>query len=167
MAELPPDTSAAREGETTPGTPRWLEVLGIIVLAAVVLVVVLILTGRGGGHGPGRHGAAGDAGPVSGSSMTAMGPGLSVSDALASKLPGPLLINGYLLAGGGIVRLCEALRESSPPQCGGASLAVQGLDLGAREDLREQQGTRWSPNPVQLLGHVEGGVLRVDKRSSA
>jgi hypothetical protein len=43
-------------------TPRWVKVCGVIGLLVVVLVVVLMLTGRGGEHGPGRHGLDGDAG---------------------------------------------------------------------------------------------------------
>jgi hypothetical protein len=38
-----------------PGTPRWVKVFGIIALVLVLGFVILILTGRGGGHGPGRH----------------------------------------------------------------------------------------------------------------
>lgn len=38
-----------------PGAPRWVKVFGIIALAAILLVVAMMLTGAGGGHGPGRH----------------------------------------------------------------------------------------------------------------
>ena len=34
------------------GTPRWVKVFGIILLALVLLFVVLLLAG---GHDPGRH----------------------------------------------------------------------------------------------------------------
>jgi hypothetical protein len=53
----------------------------------------------------------------------------------------------------GTVRLCEAIAESFPPQCGGASLVVEGLDLGAL-DLQEAEGVRWA-DAVTLLGSVE------------
>lgn len=47
-----------------------MKVFAFVVLALVVLAVVVILTGRGGGHGPGRHalaaGASGDHTPPSG-----------------------------------------------------------------------------------------------------
>ena len=43
-------------------TPRWVKVFGVIALVVVVLFIVLMLTGRGGEHGPGRHGLSGDAG---------------------------------------------------------------------------------------------------------
>ena len=50
---------AARPGATS-GTPRWAKVFAAVVLALVLLAIVLILTGRGGGHGPGRHTPAAD-----------------------------------------------------------------------------------------------------------
>ncbi|MCF6111017.1 MULTISPECIES: hypothetical protein [Mesorhizobium] len=37
-----------------PGTPRWVKVSGIIVIA-LVLVIAALFTGVGGPHGPGRH----------------------------------------------------------------------------------------------------------------
>ena len=36
-------------------TPRWVKVFAGIALVLLVLLAVVILTGRGGGHGPGRH----------------------------------------------------------------------------------------------------------------
>jgi hypothetical protein len=46
--DLPPG------GDTPPGIPRWVKVLGIVALAAVLLVVVLVLLG---GHTPpAQHG---------------------------------------------------------------------------------------------------------------
>ena len=51
-----------REGDPTTGTPRWVKVSGLVALVLVVLFVVVMLTGRGGGHGPGRHTPGGDAG---------------------------------------------------------------------------------------------------------
>ena len=54
--------------ETGPaGTPRWVKVLGIAVVALVILVATALLSDRGR-HGPGRHAPsstqtpAGDAG---------------------------------------------------------------------------------------------------------
>jgi hypothetical protein len=37
------------------GTPRWVKVFGLVVVAAVIVLLVLQLTGVGGRHGPGRH----------------------------------------------------------------------------------------------------------------
>lgn len=38
-----------------PGSPRWVKVLGIVALIAVLMVIVLLATRGPGGHGPGRH----------------------------------------------------------------------------------------------------------------
>lgn len=43
-----------------PGAPRWVKVLGTILIALILLVVMLQLTGVGGRHGPGRHMPTGD-----------------------------------------------------------------------------------------------------------
>ena len=42
------------------GTPRWVKVAGVIALLLIVAFVLVTLTGRGGGHGPGRHTPGGD-----------------------------------------------------------------------------------------------------------
>ena len=54
MADLPP----------YPGTPRWVKIAGIIAVVLVVLVSIIMLTGVGGGHGPGRHMPSGGAPPA-------------------------------------------------------------------------------------------------------
>lgn len=36
-----------------PGTPRWVKMLGIIVIVLVLLILILMLLP--GEHGPGRH----------------------------------------------------------------------------------------------------------------
>lgn len=48
-------TDTREKGMSKGGTPRWVKAFGIIALVLIFLVVVLLLTGRGGGHGPGRH----------------------------------------------------------------------------------------------------------------
>lgn len=61
MADAPPDgdgdeqTGVGPHAGSTAGTPRWVKVFALVVLAVVVLAVVMILSGRGGGHGPSRH----------------------------------------------------------------------------------------------------------------
>ncbi len=54
-----PHTGEGPDRGASAGTPRWVKVLGILGLVAVLLVVVMLVTGRGGGHGPGRHTGAG------------------------------------------------------------------------------------------------------------
>ena len=100
--------------------------------------------------------------PISG-----VGPGISISEALSSGLDGPLLINGFLVIRGGEhdrpeeVRLCEALAESFPPQCGGRSLVVEGLDLKGIDGISSEGPMSWSDQLVQVLGTLEGEVLTI------
>jgi hypothetical protein len=95
------------------------------------------------------------------SSGIAAGPGLSIEEAIASDLDGALLVNGSLLARDGEVRLCSALAESFPPQCGGASLVVVGVDLDEVDGLTRGGGAAWTARPIQLLGDVEDGTITV------
>jgi hypothetical protein len=61
------------------------------------------------------------------------------------------------------VRLCEAVRETYPPQCGGRSLRIVGLDLRTVEleqaDDPSFEGVRWSRPQIRLGGRVEGDRL--------
>jgi hypothetical protein len=55
MTEDAPDRRADRNAEDHPGLPRWVRLLAIGgVVALVVLVAVALLVG--GDHGPGMHG---------------------------------------------------------------------------------------------------------------
>ena len=84
------------------------------------------------------------------------GPGISVTDALDFLGGQSVLVNGALFVDAeGDVLLCEAIAESFPPQCGGARLAVEGLDPGGQQ-LEEANGVRWAES-VQLFGRVVAG----------
>ena len=102
-----------------------------------------------------------DDGDLDSGTISGVGPGISIGEALNSNLTGPLLINGFLHVQNGQVRLCEVLAESFPPQCAGSSLVVRGLDLMTLQGLMSEGSVTWSVQPVQVLGTVEGGVLSV------
>lgn len=130
-------------------------------IALLALALALTLSACGGG----------DDGDDGGSAAPAPGEALSVEEALASTLAGPLLVQGYILARDGEpVRLCDVLAESYPPQCGGASLVVEGLDLDAVEGLTrtaepDLAQAAWSEDPVSVLGEVADGVLTISETS--
>jgi len=94
-----------------------------------------------------------------------MGPGISIEEAMASDLEGPLLVNGNLLAEGGEIRFCDALAESFPPQCAGPQLRVEGLKLEEVDGLVSEGEVAWTDRPIQLLGDVEGDTLVVSTTS--
>ena len=139
-------------------------------LAALLAIAVLIAAACSDSDGS-------DTGPADGGGavVSGVGPGLSVADALASTLDGPLLVNGFIIVDDdGLVRLCAVLMESSPPQCGQPSLLVEKLDLDSVGSLNSalpvQGGIRivgWTNEPVQLLGAVSDGVLTVASNTSA
>jgi hypothetical protein len=86
---------------------------------------------------------------------SAMGPGLSVAEALESDLQGPLLVSGVLVERDGKLRLCSAILESHPPQCGEPSLAIEG-------EVEDEAGDH-----VKLLGEVEDGTIRLSGTATA
>ena len=52
----PDGDEATSDREPDTGMPRWVKVFLIVGLVLVLLFVAGTLTGRGGDHGPGRHG---------------------------------------------------------------------------------------------------------------
>ena len=55
MSDVPePESTTAL---ATEGAPRWVKVLGILVLLVVVGALIFMLTGGVGGHSPARHGS--------------------------------------------------------------------------------------------------------------
>lgn len=113
-------------------------------------------------------GAAGNPTTAGQDLTTVVGPGISVTEALASDLAGRLLlVNGFIVttADGGVY-LAEALAESYPPQPGGARLVVENLDMNLVDGLTTAQGITWSDRSVQLLGTVRDGILNVGEMSA-
>jgi len=90
------------------------------------------------------------------------GPGITIDEALKSRLSGPLLVNGWLLVSpSGESKLCSRLTDSMPPGCAAPSLLVRGLDLKTVENLRQEGGLTWSETSIQLLGEVKSGELHI------
>lgn len=130
-------------------------------LLLLLLLAVLALPACGSGQ------PADDPAPPPPPAARPAGPGISVQEALASKLNVPLLVRGYIVAAGGGIRLCDALAESYPPQCGVASLVVEGVALDELPALTSAVGVTWSEREVELLGRVADGVLLVEGTASA
>jgi hypothetical protein len=84
-----------------------------------------------------------------------------VKQALTAKPGEALLVRGALIVSGGIARLCYAVLESYPPQCGGPSLVVRALDLNTVGELTSANSVTWSDREVRLRGAVTDGTLTV------
>jgi hypothetical protein len=87
--------------------------------------------------------------PAASSTSVSAAAALSVGEAVARGRGGPLLVRGYLIERDGVLRLCDAILESYPPQCGEPSLRVEGPSPAASE------------RRVSLRGEVEDGSILV------
>lgn len=96
-----------------------------------------------------------DGGAAGGSTMRVFG----VGEARSTDVEGSLHVIGLLHDDGSGWRLCEEVLESHPPQCGGQTLAVEGLDPSEVE-LEESGGVRWQTDAT-VVGEVDGDTLTV------
>jgi hypothetical protein len=97
--------------------------------------------------------------PGSGPVTPLDGGGLSVGDVLRNDIDGGFAVQAFYLADGRGPRLCDALAESYPPQCGGDAIPFDntaGVDLGM---LQSAQGVTWSDGVVVVVGEVVDGVF--------
>jgi hypothetical protein len=87
--------------------------------------------------------------------------GIDIPDAIAYEGTEVVAVRGYFVAGESGARLCEALAESYPPQCGGVSVAVANPELLSHVVLVEEGGTQWSEDYITVLGQVVAGELTI------
>ena len=80
---------------------------------------------------------------------------------LLDGAPGRVTAAGFIVATGDEVRLCEALAESFPPQCGGLSIPLSGYGEVELSGLPTEGDVTWSDFPVTLEGEVVDGVFVV------
>jgi hypothetical protein len=121
-----------------------------MICLVAALLAALALAGCGDSEGDASRGAG-------------TGPGISIEEAIAADTDEMLLVNGNLLADGDQVRLCHALAESFPPQCGGPSLLVEGIKLEDVDGLITEGAVSWTDRPIQLPGIVENETLMVSE----
>ena len=97
--------------------------------------------------------------PDSGEPPVPPPPGVPVATVASTPIDGGFVISGFYFDDGTGVRLCDALAESFPPQCGGPSIPFDntaGADLGV---LSIEQGVTWSDQPILVEGEVVDGVF--------
>ncbi len=93
--------------------------------------------------------------------------GLSVADAIAYKGSEVVAVQGFVVIQDGAARLCDALAESFPPQCGQAGIVIVNPQNLPGIVLAEEGTTQWTDDVVSVLGHVEGGELTIASNVSA
>ena len=140
-------------------------------LWALPVLLGLALTACGADPGDAAGGAAGAclkgatvcADIPTGTGGVTSGPdgSVSVGDAVAAGIQGPFLISGYLVADDEGARLCEALAESFPPQCGGTSLLLEPAEAPADAVTTTEGDVTWSGEPVLVEGEIVDGTFVV------
>jgi hypothetical protein len=121
-----------------------------------VSLVALVLAACSDAVGPPASSTTGDAVLVIADGDPDVGSGLSVAQALTHRATDDLVtVSGTLFVDpDGTVRLCDAIAESFPPQCGGDRIVVQGLDLASIAGLQTEGDVSWAEG-VSLFGSVE------------
>lgn len=85
----------------------------------------------------------------------------TIQVAAAAGASGPVTVAGFIVATGDEVRLCEALAESFPPQCGGASIPVTSLDQVDPDEMLTEGNVTWTDYAVTVFGEMVDGTLIV------
>ncbi len=84
-----------------------------------------------------------------------------VGEAVAAGIQGPFLMSGYLVVDADGARLCEALAESFPPQCGGTAVALDPAEAPAGAVTTTEGDVTWSDEPVLVEGELVDGSFVV------
>lgn len=101
-------------------------------------------------------GNGGDAGGAAGGTTMRV---YDVTEALSADEEGSIHVSGLLIEDESGWRLCASVLESYPPQCGGESLSVDGLDPSGLP-IEESGGVRWQTDAT-VVGEMDGDTLRV------
>lgn len=120
--------------------------------------------GSGGPAGACLEGATECADIPTGTGGPESGPdgSLTVADAVTAGVDGPFLMSGYYyLVDGGGARLCEYSEESFPPQCGGASIALDESGTAVDAPTTTEGDVTWSVGIVTVEGEIVDDVFVV------
>lgn len=119
--------------------------------------------GAGGVAGACLEGAADCADMPTGTGGPESGPdgSLPVADAVTAGVDGPFLMSGFYLADGSGTRLCEALAESFPPQCGGASIVLDETGTAVETETVTEGDVTWSEQSTSVEGQIVDDVFVV------
>jgi hypothetical protein len=98
---------------------------------------------------------------------------LTIDQALNAERGATVRVQGSLVANETTTVLASVLLESYPPQAGGATLTLQGLDLASLVGLSSTAGepglaqVSWSDYPLVLEGVIDDGTLEITETPKA
>jgi hypothetical protein len=82
-----------------------------------------------------------------------------VKEAVEERPGGVVQVEGYIVSQRGETRLCSALLESYPPQCGDPSLRVPGPPPRGN-GVESAKGVTWTAEERRILGSLRDDELR-------
>jgi hypothetical protein len=86
---------------------------------------------------------------------------ITVAQLLARSSDAPISVQGLLLVDQGSARLCGAILESYPPQCGAPSVELVGVDIVAIDGTTTVEGITWKEGAVLILERAADGRFTV------
>ncbi len=92
---------------------------------------------------------------------------VTIADLLDGGPGFPVNARGFVVAEGTDFRLCEALAESYPPQCGGLFIPVGGAEQVLIGTFETEGAVSWTDEPVDLYGEVVDGVFVLIESSAS
>lgn len=90
------------------------------------------------------------------SPSTAGGP-ITVDQLMAQSAGTPVAVQGLLHVDGGVARLCGAILESYPPQCGEPSVELVAFDVSVIQGMTTAEGVTWKEGAVLNLERAADG----------
>lgn len=86
---------------------------------------------------------------------------IAVGRLLERSSDSPVVVRGLLHVERGIARLCAAILESYPPQCGEPSVELVGLELASVDGTTTADGVSWKEGAVLNLERTADGRFAV------
>jgi len=96
-------------------------------------------------------------------------PALTVDQLVARSADTPIAVQGFLIDQEGVTRLCAAILESYPPQCGEPAVQLVSLDVTQVAGTQTDQGVTWKASvvvTVQRRQDARFDALSVESGSS-
>jgi len=91
------------------------------------------------------------------SDLPTAGDTITVTEAATTS--GTVSVTGFVVDIAGQTRLCEALAESFPPQCGGARILLSDLSQVNADQLKTEGDVTWTDDYVVVTGTMVDGTL--------
>ena len=86
---------------------------------------------------------------------------ITVEQLVARSSDSPIMVRGLLLSTGGETRLCAAILESFPPQCGEPSVVLVDIDPASVDGIEEAGDVQWKDGAVVQVQRQQDGTFRV------